>query len=237
MLLVSQRSSITVGVSDGLTHPPVSPSSDLGQWKTAICKRMLDVVLGAILLLCVLPLILLGGGVLKLCSPGPILFGHKRVGAAGRSIWVWKLRTMRLSAEQELEACLSADPNSRREWDTHCKLRHDPRIIPGVGSVLRRWSIDELPQLINVLKGDISLVGPRPLPVRDYNGFDQDWHRRRFSVRPGITCLWQVHGRSETPFEKWMELDMQYIDHWSLWLDFKILIKTIPVVLKGSGAV
>ena len=116
------------------------------------------------------------------------------------------------------------------------KIKNDPRITP-LGKFLRKTSIDELSQLINVLKGDMSLVGPRPLPVRDYNGFDQDWHRRRFSVRPGITCLWQVDGRSEIPFEKWMELDMEYIDNWSLWLDIKILAKTIPAVTRGSGAV
>jgi lipopolysaccharide/colanic/teichoic acid biosynthesis glycosyltransferase len=105
-----------------------------------------------------------------------------------------------------------------------------------VGRFLRKTSIDELPQLINVLKGDMSLVGPRPLPVRDYEGFNEDWQRRRFSVRPGITCLWQVSGRSSIPFEQWMELDLQYIDKWSLWLDLRILIQTIPAVLKGEGA-
>jgi lipopolysaccharide/colanic/teichoic acid biosynthesis glycosyltransferase len=116
------------------------------------------------------------------------------------------------------------------------KIRNDPRITP-VGKILRKTSIDELPQLFNVLKGDMSLVGPRPLPVRDYNGFNEDWQRRRFSVRPGITCLWQVKGRSNTSFVRWMELGMEYIDTWSLRLDLKILLRTVPAVLRGSGAV
>ncbi len=115
------------------------------------------------------------------------------------------------------------------------KIKEDPRITP-IGKVLRRTSIDELPQLFNVLLGDMSLVGPRPLPIRDYEGFSDDWQRRRFSVRPGITCLWQVNGRSAIPFEQWMKLDLQYMDEWSLWLDIKILARTVSVVLKGIGA-
>ncbi|MGA7928368.1 MAG: sugar transferase, partial [Candidatus Sulfotelmatobacter sp.] len=118
------------------------------------------------------------------------------------------------------------------------KIKDDPRLTP-IGRFLRKASIDELPQLFNVIKGDMSLVGPRPWQLRDYELFTkgcEDWQRRRFSVRPGVTCLWQVYGRNLLPFDKWMELDLQYVEKWSFWLDLKILAKTIPAVLRGSGA-
>jgi len=199
-------------------------------WPSVI-KRLLDVVMSAAALILLIPLLLTIAVLIRWDSPGPIFFVQERVGLNKRTFRLYKLRTMMADAEG-------------RQWEVEhlneasgavFKIRNDPRLTP-VGKFLRKTSIDELPQLFNVLKGDMSLVGPRPLPVRDYQRFDQDWQRRRFSVRPGITCLWQINGRSSTPFEKWMELDMEYIDHWSLGLDLKILAKTIPAVLKGSGA-
>lgn len=194
-------------------------------------KRGLDIALSSALLLVLSPLLLLTAVVIKLTSPGPVLFRQKRVGLNKRQFWIYKFRTMVPDAEKRMAELEKLNEVSGPVF----KIRNDPRLTP-VGSFLRSTSIDELPQLLNVLKGDMSLVGPRPLPLRDCQGFEQDWHRRRFSVRPGITCLWQVNGRSSIPFEKWMELDMRYIDEWSLWLDFKILAGTIPAVLKGSGA-
>jgi len=168
---------------------------------------------------------------IKITSPGPILFKQERVGQNKRKFTIYKFRSMIIDAESKMQQIEHLNEVSGPAF----KIKLDPRITP-VGRFLRKTSVDELPQLVNVLKGDMSLVGPRPLPVRDYEGFSEDWHRRRFSVRPGITCLWQVGGRGSVTFEKWMELDMQYIDKWSFWLDVKILAKTVPAVLKGSGA-
>jgi exopolysaccharide biosynthesis polyprenyl glycosylphosphotransferase len=199
-------------------------------WQVAI-KRVIDVVVAIILLLVLSPLFLLTALLIKLYSPGPVFFIQERVGLNKRRFNLLKFRTMVDKAEQLLTELERFNEVSGPVF----KIGSDPRVTK-IGKILRKTSIDELPQLINVLKGDMSLVGPRPLPVRDYNGFGRDWHRRRISVRPGITCLWQVNGRSTVPFEKWMLLDMQYIDTWSLWLDFKILVKTIPAVLRASGA-
>ena len=196
-----------------------------------LAKRALDVVLSSVLLLLLSPLFLVTAFLIMITSPGPVFFVQERVGLNKRRFRLYKFRTMVKDAELQQTALESLNEVEGPVF----KIKNDPRITP-LGKFLRKTSIDELSQLINVLKGDMSLVGPRPLPVRDYNGFDQDWHRRRFSVRPGITCLWQVDGRSEIPFEKWMELDMEYIDNWSLWLDIKILAKTIPAVTRGSGA-
>jgi exopolysaccharide biosynthesis polyprenyl glycosylphosphotransferase len=196
-----------------------------------IIKRTVDFVLSMILLAILSPFLLAVAIVIKMTASGPILFRQKRVGLNKRPFTMFKFRTMVPNAEELQELLLHENEMSGPVF----KIKHDPRVTL-VGRILRKTSIDELPQLINVLKGDMSLVGPRAMSVRDYGFFDQDWQRRRFSVRPGITCLWQVKGRNSVPFEQWMELDMQYIDKWSLWLDFKILARTIPAVLRGTGA-
>jgi exopolysaccharide biosynthesis polyprenyl glycosylphosphotransferase len=197
----------------------------------AIVKRTIDITLSLALILFLSPLFLIVALLIKTTSPGPVFFLQERLGLNKRRFRICKFRTMDHDAEQK-----QAELEDFNEVDGPAfKITNDPRITL-VGRILRKTSIDEFPQLLNVLKGEMSLVGPRPLPVRDYKGFDQDWHRRRFSVCPGITCLWQISGRSNLPFDKWMELDMLYIDKWSIWLDIRILVKTIPAIVKGSGA-
>ena len=195
-------------------------------------KRLLDILISALALLIFSPIFLITAIALKLTSSGPIFFAQKRLGLNKRYFRMYKFRTMIPDAELKQDDLDALNEASGPVF----KIKKDPRITH-FGRILRKLSIDELPQLFNVFKGDMSLVGPRPLPIRDYNGFDEDWHRRRFSVRPGITCLWQINGRSDTSFEEWMELDMEYIDNWTLWLDLKILLLTVPAALKGSGAV
>jgi exopolysaccharide biosynthesis polyprenyl glycosylphosphotransferase len=206
-------------------------SRGIDGWQLLL-KRALDVV-GALALLIVLsPLFLVVAALIKLTSPGPAFFVQKRVGLNKRPFTMFKFRTMISTAESIQEQLLHLNEMTGPAF----KIKNDPRVTP-LGRILRKTSIDELPQLFNVLRGDMSLVGPRAMSMRDYQFFDEDWQRRRFSVAPGITCLWQIHGRNTVPFEQWMVLDMQYIDSWSLWLDIKILALTIPAVFRGSGAV
>ncbi|MBN2373252.1 sugar transferase [bacterium] len=196
-----------------------------------VVKRAVDIVLTTAGLLFLFPVFIIIGILIKIDSPGPVFFVQERVGYNKRRFKLYKFRTMIDGAEKRQSELEHLNEASGPVF----KIKNDPRITR-TGRILRRTSLDELPQLISVLKGDMSMVGPRPLPERDYNGFDKEWHKRRFSVRPGLTCLWQINGRHEVPFHKWMELDMEYIDNWSLLLDLKILIKTVPVVLKCSGA-
>jgi exopolysaccharide biosynthesis polyprenyl glycosylphosphotransferase len=192
-------------------------------------KRAIDLVGSLVLLALFLPLMLLVAAAIKLTSPGPVLFRQRRCTLHGREFWMYKFRTMVNEAEQ-----LRLELETRNEVAGPVfKMRNDPRITR-IGRFLRRYSLDELPQLFNVLRGDMSLVGPRPpIPaeVRQY----QDWQRRRLSMRPGLTCIWQTAGRNAVSFEDWMKLDLQYIDNWSLGLDMRILLKTPQAMLRGTG--
>ena len=218
-----------MGGSTIITHYVGVPEG----WPLTV-KRVLDFVVSLVILLLISPLLLVTAIMIKLTSTGPVFFVQKRVGYNKRPFYIYKFRTMVVDAEKKLREIEHLNEMSGPVF----KIKNDPRLTP-IGKFLRRTSIDELPQLFNVLLGDMSLVGPRPLQVRDYDLFTkegEDWQRCRFSVRPGITCLWQVNGRSAMPFHQWMELDLQYVQSWSLWLDFEILARTIPAVLKGSGA-
>ena len=167
---------------------------------------------------------------IRLDSSGPIIFAQERVVYNRRRFPTYKFRTMVEGADR-----MQADLEHLNEASGPVfKIRRDPRITR-IGTFLRKTSLDELPQLFNVLRGDMSLVGPRPLPVRDVERIDVRWHKRRFSVKPGITCLWQASGR-EPDFEEWIKADMEYIDGWSLGLDLKILLRTIPAVITRQGA-
>jgi exopolysaccharide biosynthesis polyprenyl glycosylphosphotransferase len=203
----------------------------LASW-AGVIKQLIDVA-GALFLLVALSPIMLGAAlILKLTSRGPVFFRQKRAGLNGRPFTMYKFRSMVTNAEQLKQELASLNEMSGPVF----KVTNDPRVTQ-FGRLLRKYSVDEFPQLFNVLLGQMSLVGPRPLPVEEVNRFD-DWaHRRRLSVKPGLTCLWQVGGRSEVrDFKEWVRLDLEYIDHWSLWLDIKILWRTIPVVLLGRGA-
>jgi len=194
-------------------------------------KRAIEVVAALAMLVLLSPLMLLVAALVRLTSRGPAIFSQERAGMNGRVFTMHKFRTMVLGAEQD-RATLEA----HNEMDGPVfKIRSDPRVTP-LGRVLRKTSIDELPQLWNVVKGDMSLVGPRPLPVYEVEKFEP-WQRRRLTMRPGITGLWQVSGRNRVgSFAEWMRLDLEYVDRWSLPLDFKILVKTISAVLGGRGA-
>src|SRR5215212_5702190 len=193
-------------------------------------KRAVDIAISAVVLTLAAPVILLASSLIKLTSPGSILFKQRRIGLNGRMFTLYKFRTM------------IADAHSRRDEVAHLnemngpvfKAKDDPRVTP-VGRWLRRFSFDEIPQLWNVLKGDMSLVGPRP-PIPEEVASYHRWHRRRLSMKPGLTCLWQISGRNNIDFDRWMQLDLQYIDNWSPSLDLKILLRTIPAVLSGRGA-
>ncbi|HXR03509.1 MAG TPA: sugar transferase [Verrucomicrobiae bacterium] len=202
-------------------------------WQS-LAKMLMDFfgALALLLLLTVIPVLPLIALAIKLASPGPVLFRQQRSGLNGAPFTLYKFRTMVTNAEQfkhELEAM-------NEMHGPVFKVTNDPRVTR-IGKWLRRYSLDELPQLFNVVRGEMSLVGPRPLPVDEVKRFNDLAHRRRLSVKPGITCLWQISGRNEiADFKEWVRLDLEYIDNWSLWLDLKILLRTVPAVFAATGA-
>ncbi len=198
----------------------------------AVAKQMIDMVGALVALVVFSPIMICCAIIIRLSSPGPIFFCQQRSGLNGRPFTMYKFRSMVTDAEQRRQ-----ELEDLNEMDGPVfKVSEDPRIT-WIGRILRRRSFDELPQIFNVLKGEMSLVGPRPLPVDETLQFDDLAHRRRLSVKPGLTCLWQISGRNNVKdFQEWVRLDLEYIDNWSLWLDIQILVRTVPVVLLGTGA-
>jgi exopolysaccharide biosynthesis polyprenyl glycosylphosphotransferase len=197
-----------------------------------LVKRVVDIVGAAVGLILLAPVFAIVAAAVRLTSAGPVFFSQERFGYRKRVFRMYKFRSMVVDAEARMQAI---EHRNEQEGPIF-KIREDPRVTP-LGRFLRRSSLDELPQLWNVLLGDMSLVGPRPMSTRDVAKFDEPWLMRRFSVRPGLTGLWQVSGRSELPFTEWMQLDLRYIDEWSLKLDVILLCRTLPAVLRFSGAV
>ncbi|WJR77326.1 exopolysaccharide biosynthesis polyprenyl glycosylphosphotransferase [Bradyrhizobium sp. NP1] len=201
-----------------------------------LLKRALDIIVALPAALLALLVVIPAALLIKLIDPGPAFYVQKRIGHHGKTVSVLKLRTMYTDAERLLEAHLAHDPQARAEWQRFFKLRHDPRILPVIGHFLRRSSADELPQLWNVICGDMSLVGPRPLPTYHAEQFDEEFRSVRSSVLPGVTGLWQVCARSDGDLKVLREQDLFYIRNWSPWLDVYILLQTVPAVLGARGA-
>lgn len=230
--------------AQGVARQVVStPECDEGEYKLVpmaqivscfqyrVIKRALDILCSIFFFIALSPLILLIGLLIKLSSPGPIFYHWNVVGRGGRCFRGYKFRTMVQNADDIKEKLWQKNEMTGPVF----KMKSDPRITP-LGRFLRKYSLDELPQFWSVLKGDMSLVGPRPAGPQEWVKYEA-WQRRKLSVTPGLSCLWQINGRNAiTSFNEWVRLDLEYIDNWSLWLDSKILLRTIPAVFSGRGA-
>jgi len=199
-------------------------------------KRIFDILFSLIALTILLPFFIVISLIIKFSSRGPVFYAQERVGRGGSRFKCWKFRTMHQDADRKLAALLSADSKLKREWDLFHKLKKDPRIAP-FGHFLRKTSLDELPQFWNVLKGDLSVVGPRPVvPDELLKHFDHEATQKILSIRPGITCIWQVSGRNDTSYRTRVKLDKRYVETRSLFLDLKLVAKTIPSLFSTKGA-
>lgn len=206
----------------------------VSSFRYRVVKPLLDLTLVFLSLPLVLPLSLLVAALVRLTSSGPVLYRHRRIGQFEEPIYVWKFRTMYQNGGHILEEHLSNNPEAREEWANSQKLRDDPRVTP-VGRLLRKTSLDEIPQLINILAGDMSLVGPRPIVDDEREKYGDHFRHYTYAV-PGITGLWQVSGRSDVDYNQRVLMDVEYVDRWTLWMEIKIILKTFRVLLHGRGA-
>ena len=210
-------------------------NNNLGYFRNRFFKNLFDLVLALILTPFLLFLIFIIGILIKLTSEGPVIFSHERIGKNGKKMKVYKFRTMYKDAKERLERILKEDDNAKKEWETYFKLKNDPRVTP-IGKFLRKTSLDELPQIFNVLKGEMSFVGPRPVIEDEIKKYYREYASFYCMVKPGITGLWQISGRNDVDYDNRVRLDTWYVLNWSLWLDIVILLKTVLVVLKREGA-
>jgi len=213
----------------------IKVNNNLNSLTNRVIKRSFDMVVSIAAFIILIPFFLLIGALIKISSPGPIFFSHKRVGRNGKEITIYKFRTMYVDAQERLKKILETDPQAKKEWEEKFKIKNDPRVT-SVGKFLRRTSIDELPQIINVIKGDMSLVGPRPVLKEEIENYYKEFRHYYYSVYPGMTGLWQISGRSDTDYNFRVQTDVWYVQNWSLWLDIMILFRTVGVVLRREGA-
>ncbi len=212
----------------------IETSNKFKLWWNLCAKRFMDISLIVIGGTLILPFLLLTALVVKLSSPGPVLYKQKRLSKNGKHFYAYKFRSMFIDADLQLKKLLESNPEMRAEWEKNHKLQNDPRIT-GLGKILRRTSLDEFPQLINILKGEMSLVGPRPIVDDEIEKYGDDYERV-FSIKPGLTGFWQISGRSDTNYRDRVAYDIYYLQNWSVWLDLWIIFMTFGSVIKGKGA-